>query len=147
MKLIEETHGLSHGRCDEKHFTSSKTSSPLFFGKIIFYTCDLHLKLDNLNPLNIIFYQMVKKMNPLPRNPISQNFKTLKFLFDLIFYQVHPMNMYFHRRGHFFVLQKKRINCMTLCIAFDSFKKMHFRHLITLVYRTQNEIYILSKLF
>jgi len=27
----------------------------LFFGKIIFCTCDLHLKLDILNPLNIIF--------------------------------------------------------------------------------------------
>jgi hypothetical protein len=25
----------------------------IFFNKIIFYTCDLHLKLDILNPLNI----------------------------------------------------------------------------------------------
>jgi hypothetical protein len=28
----------------------------MFFGKIISCTCDLHLKLDILNPLNIIFY-------------------------------------------------------------------------------------------
>jgi len=27
----------------------------MFFGKIISCTCDLHLKLDNLNPLNIFF--------------------------------------------------------------------------------------------
>jgi hypothetical protein len=27
----------------------------MFFGKIISYTCDLHTKLDILNPLNIIF--------------------------------------------------------------------------------------------
>jgi hypothetical protein len=27
----------------------------MFFGKIISYTCDLHLKLDILNPFNIIY--------------------------------------------------------------------------------------------
>jgi hypothetical protein len=37
----------------------------MFFSKIISFTCDLHLKLDILNPLNLIFCQMVKKMNPL----------------------------------------------------------------------------------
>jgi hypothetical protein len=35
-----------------------------------------------------------------------QNFKTLKFLFDFVFHQVHSINMHFHRRGHVFVLQK-----------------------------------------
>ncbi len=45
-------------------------------------------------------------MNLLPCNPFIQNFKTLKFLNDLVFHQVHPMNMYFHRRGHVFVVQK-----------------------------------------
>jgi hypothetical protein len=78
----------------------------MFFGKFISCTCYLHIKLDILNPLNIIFYQMVKKMNPLPCNPFLQNLKTLKFLYDLIFHQVHPMNMYFHRRGHVFIVQK-----------------------------------------
>jgi hypothetical protein len=28
----------------------------MFFNKIISCTCDLHLKVDNLNPLNIIFW-------------------------------------------------------------------------------------------
>jgi hypothetical protein len=45
-------------------------------------------------------------MNPLLCNPFVQNFKTLKFLNDLVFHQVHRMNMYFHRRGHVFVVQK-----------------------------------------
>jgi len=31
----------------------------MFFGKIISFTCDLHLNLDNLNPFNIFLYQMV----------------------------------------------------------------------------------------
>jgi hypothetical protein len=30
----------------------------------------------------------------------------LKILHDLVFHQVHPLNMYFHRRGHVFVVQK-----------------------------------------
>jgi hypothetical protein len=80
--------------------------SNMFFGKIISYTCDLHLKLEILNPLNIIFCQMVNKMNLFLHNPFLQNFKTLKFLYNLVFHQVHLMNMYFHRRGHAFVVQK-----------------------------------------
>jgi len=40
------------------------------------------------------------------------------------------------------------INYMILYIPFDSFKnKMQFRHLIILIYKTQNDIYIVSKLF
>jgi hypothetical protein len=39
-----------------------------FFGKIIFYTGDLDQKLYILNPLNIIFCQMVEKLNLLPCN-------------------------------------------------------------------------------
>jgi len=35
-----------------------------------------------------------------------QNLKTLKFLYDLVFHQVHPMNMYFHKKGHFFCTKK-----------------------------------------
>jgi len=44
-------------------------------------------------------------MNPLICSPFLQNFKTLKLLYDLVFHQVHLMNMYFHRRGHVFVVQ------------------------------------------
>jgi hypothetical protein len=45
-------------------------------------------------------------MNPLFCNPFLQNFKTLKFLFDLIFHQIHPMNMYFNKRGNVLIVQK-----------------------------------------
>jgi hypothetical protein len=76
------------------------------FGMFISFTCDLHLKLDILNPLYIFFYQMGFKMNPLPYNPFFQNFKSLKILNDLIFHQIHPMNMYFHRRGMFSLYKK-----------------------------------------
>jgi len=76
----------------------------MFFGKIISYTCDLHLKLDILNPLNNLFCQMVKKWI-LWFVPFPSKFKTLKFLYDLVFHQVHLMNMYFHKRGHVFVVQ------------------------------------------
>jgi hypothetical protein len=44
-------------------------------------------------------------MGPLPCTPFIQNFKTLNFLFVLVFHQVYPMNMYFHRREHVFVIQ------------------------------------------
>jgi len=76
----------------------------MFFGKIISYTSELHLKLEILKPLNIMFCKMVLKMSPLPYNLFFQNFKTLKFFYDLIFYQIHPMNMYFHKRGHVFIV-------------------------------------------
>jgi len=32
----------------------------MFLGKIISFTCDLHLKLDILNPLNIFFAKWLK---------------------------------------------------------------------------------------
>ncbi len=48
----------------------------MFFDKIIFWTCDLHIKLDILNPLNIFFFiKMVFKMNPLPFQPFPSKFK------------------------------------------------------------------------
>jgi hypothetical protein len=35
----------------------------MFFGKVISYTCNLHLKLYILNPLNIILGRMIFKMS------------------------------------------------------------------------------------
>jgi hypothetical protein len=43
--------------------------------------------------------------------------------------------------------KKIEINCMILCLPFDYFKKKNFEHLIPLVYMTQNDINIISKLF
>jgi hypothetical protein len=52
------------------------------------------------------FIKWFKKMSPLPCNPLLQIFKILTFLYDLVYHQVHPMNMYFHKRGHVFIVQK-----------------------------------------
>jgi len=79
----------------------------MFFDKIISCTCDLHLKLDILNPLfEPIDCKMVKKMSPLPCSLFLQNFKIVNFFYDLVFHQVDPMNMYLYRRGHVFVVHK-----------------------------------------
>ncbi len=82
-----------------------KGQPSMFFGKIFPYTCDLHFKLNISNPSNNFFVKWLKK-NPFPCNPFLQNLKTLKFLYNLVFHQVHTMNIYFHRRGHVFVVQK-----------------------------------------
>jgi hypothetical protein len=58
------------------------------------------------------------------------------------------MNMYFHKRGHVFVVPK---NWNQLYDFMPSFWllcfKMYFKHLTPIVYMTQNDIYIVSKLF
>jgi hypothetical protein len=56
--------------------------------------------------------------------------------------------MYFHKRGHDFIVYifwnqlYDFMHSFLLC-----FLKMQFRHLIQIVQRTQNDIYIVSKLF
>ncbi len=55
-------------------------------------------------------------MNPLPYNPFHQNFKTLKFLYDLAVHQVHLMNM-------FLLYKKFEINCMIYAFLLIPFKK------------------------
>jgi hypothetical protein len=47
---------------------------PNMFNKIISYTCHLHLKLTILNPLNLFFCQIVKKMNPFSLQPFLSKF-------------------------------------------------------------------------
>jgi hypothetical protein len=78
----------------------------MFFGKIISCTYDLHLRLNILNPLNIILLSNDKKNESFALQPFLSKFKTLKFLYDFVFHQVHPMNMNFHRKGHGFIVQK-----------------------------------------
>jgi hypothetical protein len=65
---------------------------------------------------------MVKKMSLFSLQPFLSNFQNiLNFLYNLIFHQVHLMNMYFHRKEHIFVVKKLEINSMTFYIHFDSF--------------------------
>jgi len=77
----------------------------MFFNMFISCTCDPHLKLDILNPLNIIFLSNGFLNESLALQPFPSNFKTLKLLNDFVFHEVHSINMYFHRRGHVFVVQ------------------------------------------
>jgi hypothetical protein len=63
------------------------------------------LKARHFEPIEHNFLSNGWKMSILPCNPFPQNFKILKLYYDFDFHQVHPMNMYFHRR-HVFVLQK-----------------------------------------
>jgi hypothetical protein len=78
----------------------------MFFGMFISFICDLHLKLDILNPLNINFLSNGFLNESSPCNLLFQNFKILKKFNNSGFHQVRPMNMYFHIRGHVFVVQK-----------------------------------------
>jgi hypothetical protein len=59
----------------------------------------------HFEPIEHFFCQMVKKKGPSPCNPFLQILKILKFLYNLVFHQVHIMNMYIHRRGHVFVVK------------------------------------------
>jgi hypothetical protein len=43
--------------------------------------------------------------------------------------------------------KKFEINCMILCLPFDFLKNMCFGQLVPLVYKTQNDIYIIFKLY
>jgi hypothetical protein len=48
----------------------------MFFGKIFSYTCDLHLKLNILNPLNTIcFFKWFFFLNSFSLQPSPSNFK------------------------------------------------------------------------
>jgi len=50
----------------------------MFFGKIISYTCDLHLKLNILNPLNIFLGQMVEKKESFALQPFPSKFQSFE---------------------------------------------------------------------
>jgi hypothetical protein len=77
-----------------------------FFGKIISCTCDLHLKLNILNPLNKCFWSNGFLNESFSLQPFLSKFQGFKIFVNFFFHQVHLMNMYFHRSRHIFVLQK-----------------------------------------
>jgi len=57
------------------------------------------------------------------------------------------MNMYFHRRGHVFVVQNFWNQLYDFYFPFDFFfLKMYFKHLILLIYKILKDINIVSKL-
>jgi hypothetical protein len=94
-----------------------------FSSKTISCTCDLHLKLNILNPLNICFCQMFKKMNPLPYNLLLQNFKTWNFYMIWVFVKFTQWTCTFIKGDMFLLYKFFEINYVTLCIPLITFLK------------------------
>jgi hypothetical protein len=59
----------------------------------ISYICDMHLKLNILNPLNIIFLSNGLKNESFLATLSFKISRLLKFLYNLVFHQVHLMNI------------------------------------------------------
>jgi hypothetical protein len=78
----------------------------MFFGKIILYTCDICMELNFLNIINISNYPNVLKKSLFPCNLLLENFKTLKFSYDLGFHQIH-LKICFFIKGNLCFLYKK----------------------------------------
>ncbi len=57
-------------------------------------------KAKHFEPIEHNLFSKWLKKNPFPCNLFFQNFKSMKVLYDLVIHQIHPMNMYFHKRGH-----------------------------------------------
>jgi hypothetical protein len=69
---------------------------------------------------------MVEKKKSFPLSPFGLEFQAFEIL---IFYvhQIHPMNMYLHRREHHLKKIKIEINCIVLSIPFDLKKKAQLK--------------------
>ncbi len=78
-------------------------------------------KAEHFEPIEHMFLPNGLKNEYFALQPSPSKFQDLKFLYDLIFHQIHPMNMYFHKRGYVFVEQFFEINYVTLCIPSDLF--------------------------
>jgi len=76
----------------------------MVFGKIIPYTCDICMELKNI--ININNYPNALKKNLFLCNLFLENFKSLKFSYDLGFHQIHLKNMYLHKGKYVFFVQQ-----------------------------------------
>jgi len=103
----------------------------MFFWQDYFLHMWFALKVKHFEPIEHSFFVNGLKKWILCLVALSFKNSKLKFLYDLVFHQVHGMNMYFHGRGHVFVVQKIWNQIIWfyafLCIPL---KKMQFRHLI-----------------
>jgi hypothetical protein len=121
----------------------------MFFGMFISCTCDLHLKLDILNPLNIIFFiKWFKKW--VLCSLIAFSFKISRlwnFWMIWFFIKFIQWTCTFIKGGMFLLYKKIWNPFYDFMPSFLLLQKMYFIHLILLVYKTQNDIKIISKLF
>ncbi len=121
----------------------------MFSSKIISCTCDLHLKLDIKNPLNITFF--IKWFKKWVVCLVALSFKILRFkIFCMIWFFIKfiQWTCIFIKGGHVFVAQKVWNRLYDFMPSIWILKKeKHFEHLIILVYKIQNDTYIVFKLF
>jgi hypothetical protein len=113
-------------------------------------SCDLHQKLDILNALNIIehffFIKWFKKWILCLVTLFFKISKLWKFWMNWFFIKFVQWTCTFI--VHVFVVQKNWNQLHDLMLSFLLlFKKVYFKHLIPLVYKTQKDINIISKIF
>jgi hypothetical protein len=114
-----------------KNLKMNFNGQPNMFLTRFFLTCDLHLKLTFWTHLTFFFCQIIFKMNHLPCKLFLQNFKTLKFLYNMIFFiKLIQQTCIFIKKDMFLLYKKFEINYMILCITFYYFLKKWFKHLI-----------------
>jgi hypothetical protein len=95
-----------------------------FFGKIIFCTCDLHLKLNILNPLNIIF--LSKWFFKWVFCLVTLSFKISRlwhFCMIWIFIKFIQWTCTSIEKDIFLLYKSLKLIVWLLCIPFDSFLK------------------------
>jgi len=112
--------------------------------------------------LHIGLASKARHLEPIEHNSFIKWFKKWMFCFTTLlskfqhfenfewfgFSSSSSKNMYLHRRGHVFVVQKNWKELYDFMFSFWLyFLEMYFRDLILLVYRIQKDINIVSKLF
>ncbi len=119
----------------------------MFFGMCISFMCDLHIKLDILNPLNIFFFLSNGFLNAsFALQPFFSKFQDFE-IFEWFGFSSSSSNEHVLLwKGEMFLLYKKSI-VWFYAFLLIFFLKMYFRHLIFLAYRTPRDINIVSKLF
>jgi len=114
----------------------------------ISFKCDLHLKPNILNPLNIIIFKWFKKW-VLCLVALSFKISRLWNFWMLWFFIKFIQGTCIFIEGGMFLLYKKfEIKCMILCLLFYYlFLKCILDTWFFLVFKTQKDINIVSKLF
>jgi hypothetical protein len=77
----------------------------IFFGKIISFTCDLHLKLEILNSLNLVFLSNGLKNESFALQPFPSKFQEFKTFVWFGFSSNSPNECVLSQKGTCFVVQ------------------------------------------
>jgi len=72
----------------------------MLFHIIISYTCDVHLKLEILNLMDIKKYPNYLLKESFPLQPFASKFQNFEIFMWFFFHQIDIMNMYLHKGKH-----------------------------------------------